>query len=115
MDRGTPASKRGQESARQGKIRGRSRTVTSSGDSGAHERRLRHGEDAGRRRWFSSYARNAPVSADQTNQRGRRQTKGRSRWRVIGRSLLGQRTWRGVLQRPDFGKRWRSYLVARAG
>jgi hypothetical protein len=69
--------------------------VTSSRDTGAHERRLGRGEDAGRWQRFSSCARNAPVSADLTNQRGRGQTKGRSRWWVIWRSLSGQQTRRG--------------------
>jgi hypothetical protein len=72
--------------------KGRVRMVTSSRDSGSHEQRLGHGEDAGRRQRFSDCASNAPVSVDPTNQRGRGQTKGRSTWRVIGRSIPGQRT-----------------------
>jgi hypothetical protein len=42
--------------------------VTLSEDSGAHERRLWCGKDAGRRRRLSDCARNASVSVDQANQ-----------------------------------------------
>jgi hypothetical protein len=54
-----------------GENKSRVRMVTSSGDSGAHKRRLGRDEDEGRRRRFSGCTRNAPVSVDQTNQRGR--------------------------------------------
>jgi hypothetical protein len=54
-----------------GENKGRVRTVTSSGDSGAHERRLGRNEDVGRQRRLSDCARTTPVSADQANQRGR--------------------------------------------
>jgi hypothetical protein len=55
-----------------GENKGGDRTITSSGDLGAHERRLGRGEDAGQLRRFSSGARNALVSVDRMNQRGRR-------------------------------------------
>jgi hypothetical protein len=69
---------------------------TSSGDSGTHERRLRHGEDTGRRRRLSGCARNALVSTDQANQWGRGRTEGRFRLRVIRQSLPRQQTRRGL-------------------
>jgi hypothetical protein len=51
--------------------KGKVRMVTSSGESGAHERRLGRGEDAGRRRRLFGCIGNPSVSTDQTIQRGK--------------------------------------------
>jgi hypothetical protein len=66
-DRGHSGEQSRVRKCKAGENKGRVRTVTSSGDSGAHKRRLGRGEDVGRRRRLSSCARNVPVSADQEN------------------------------------------------
>jgi hypothetical protein len=75
-------------------------------DSGAHEWRPGHGEDAGRRRRNCG---SELVSADQVNHRGRGQTEGRPGLRVIRRSLLRQQTRRGLDGDGGTGARpWRA-------
>jgi hypothetical protein len=96
VDRGHSGEQSRARKCKAGENKGRVRTVTSSGDSRTHEQCLGHGEDAGRRRRLSGYARNAPVSTKQATQWGRGQTDGRFRLRVIRRSLSGQRTRRGL-------------------
>jgi hypothetical protein len=51
--------------------KGRARIVTLRGVPGTHERKLGNSEDAGRRQRLSGCARNASVTVDQANQRGK--------------------------------------------
>jgi hypothetical protein len=90
-----------------GQIKGTSRLLTSSANSGARGGRRRCGGTSGQRRRGSGYARTAPVSSDRANQRGGGHTERCPEQLMARRNSPRQRTGRGRNgdRRTDSGRR----------